>query len=64
MNFSVRILNRFENFSSTTSLLSDVENLGQSGDIITVYFEAKAKLLPIKMYLSTILTPWFIFKDH
>jgi len=28
-----------------------------SNDIIPVYFETKAKLITLKMYLSTILTP-------
>ena len=39
------------------SLYMDIYFSKISGDIIPVYFEAKAKLLPIKMYLSTILTP-------
>ncbi len=39
------------------SLYLDIYFSKISGDIIPVYFETKAKLIPLKMYLSTILTP-------
>jgi hypothetical protein len=31
---------------------------------LPTYFEAKSKIIPVKMYLSTVLNPWFMSNDN
>ena len=48
---------KFNREKKLNSLYLDIFFSKISNDIIPVYFETKAKLVPLKMYLSTTLTP-------
>ncbi len=57
LNYKAISGHKFEREKRLNSLYLDIYFSKISNDIIPVYFETKAKLLPLKMYLSTILTP-------
>tara|TARA_A100001015_G_scaffold130962_1_gene145329 strand:+ start:575 stop:1309 length:735 start_codon:yes stop_codon:yes gene_type:complete len=57
LNYKAISGHKFKREKKLNSLYLDIYFAKISNDIIPVYFETKAKLLPLKMYLSTILTP-------
>ena len=63
INFSCRLNyktisgHKFNREKKLNSMYLDVYFSNLSNDIIPVYFETKAKVMPLKMYLSTVLTP-------
>ena len=57
LNYKAISGHKFKREKRLNSLYLDIYFAKISNDIIPVYFETKAKLLPLKMYLSTILTP-------
>ena len=57
LNYKAISGHKFKREKKLNSLYIDVYFSKISSDIIPVYFETQAKLIPLKMYLSTILTP-------
>lgn len=57
LNYKAISGHKFKREKKLNSLYIDIYFSKISSDIIPVYFETKAKLIPLKMYLSTILTP-------
>jgi len=57
LNYKAISGHKFKREKKLNSLYMDIYFSKISGDIIPVYFETKAKLIPLKMYLSTIITP-------
>ena len=57
LNYKAISGHKFKRETKLNSLYTDVYFSKISNDIIPVYFETKAKFVPLKMYLSTILTP-------
>ena len=57
LNYKAISGHKFKREKRLNSLYLDIYFAKIINDIIPVYFETKAKLLPLKMYLSTILTP-------
>ena len=57
LNYKAVSGHKFKREKRLNSLYLDIYFTKISNDIIPVYFETKAKLVPLKMYLSTILTP-------
>ena len=57
LNYKAISGHKFKREIKLNSLYTDVYFSKISNDIIPVYFETKAKFVPLKMYLSTILTP-------
>ena len=57
LNYKAISGHKFKREKRLNSLYLDIYFAKISNDIIPVYFETKSKLVPLKMYLSTILTP-------
>ncbi len=57
LNYKAISGHKFKREKKLNSLSIDTYFSKISNDIIPVYFETKAKLVPLKMYLSTIITP-------
>jgi len=57
LNYKAISGHKFKREKKLNSLYMDIYFSKISNDIIPVYFETKAKLILLKMYLSTILTP-------
>ena len=57
LNYKAIAGHKLKREKKLNSLYIDIYFSKISNDIIPVYFETKTKLIPLKMYLSTILTP-------